>query len=106
MCCTRCRWAHLQQRLLGRYQWVLHVDSDVFALNFNNSLDGFLDPGSDVVLHVRENYEVAASAVLLRSTPFAHCFLEAWTDIESGAPGWLVDSLRTLTCFGMGAGAA
>ncbi|GAB4822345.1 hypothetical protein N2152v2_009391 [Parachlorella kessleri] len=86
------RWHHLQQRLLGRYQWLLHIDGDMHALNMSRPLERFLQAPEDILLHIREQYEVTASAVLLRSTPFSHCFLERWikmgTDYNRTRVNW------------------
>lgn len=85
------RWLHLQQRYLGKYQWILHIDSDVLALNMSRSLDRFLELDEDIVLHMREFNEVAAGTVLLRSSPFSHCFLDYWISMgahELHTEGW------------------
>ncbi|KAI7846174.1 hypothetical protein COHA_000344 [Chlorella ohadii] len=43
-----------------------------------HSLDKWLTVHEDVVLHIRQDYEVASAAVMVRSTPFGYCFLEEW----------------------------
>lgn len=70
------RWLHLQRRLLGKYQWILALDGDTLAVGLDNDLSSFLGGRNDVVLHLRENYELPTGVVLLRSSPFTWCFLE------------------------------
>jgi hypothetical protein len=65
--------------LWDTHDWVLGVDGDSIVVNASLSLDPYLSSPEDILLHVRMNGEVAAAAVLLKTTPFSKCFVEFWT---------------------------
>ncbi len=73
------RWLDLvTSDVWRRHKWVLHLDGDSIFLNFNKSLEAYTSMPEDVILQLRLNKEVTAAAVLMRTTPFADCFVRLW----------------------------
>ena len=62
----------------GKYDHVLHVDTDTIALNVTRSLHSFTRHPAAMQLQVRENGEVAGATYLARRSPEARCFLKLW----------------------------
>ena len=62
----------------GKYDHVLHVDTDTLALNVTRSLHSFTRHPAAMQLQVRENGEVAGATYLARRSPEARCFLKLW----------------------------
>ena len=78
------RWRVVQKYVDSKqYEWVLAADLDNLVVNPSRSLDEYLNIKEEIVFHIRENHEIAAGAVLLKSTLFASCFLDYWISL-----GW------------------
>lgn len=73
------RWAGiLASSVWKEHQWVLGIDGDTIPRGLDVSFDPFLASSQDIILHARLNGEVEASAVMMKTTPFAECFLRTW----------------------------
>ncbi len=73
------RWAGiLASSVWKEHQWVLGIDGDTIPRALNISFDPFLASSQDIILHARLNGEVEASAVMMKTSPFAECFLRTW----------------------------
>lgn len=72
---------------LHRYKYLLLLDADNLIFNLSRPLTEALHlplsltEGPDVILHMRDGGEAAASSYLLRNSPYARRFLEWWRDM-------------------------
>jgi hypothetical protein len=83
------RWAAiLASSAWKQHQWVMGIDGDTLPRAMNATLEPYFSLPEDVVLHARMNGEVAAAAVLLRTSAFAECFLRTWV-----AKGYYVNTV-------------
>lgn len=73
-------WQSLVDRYWDVADWMIGADFDVAPLGFHISVMRLLNATrGDVVLHVRENFEVFSAFVAFRTnSSFARCFLKAW----------------------------
>lgn len=76
------RWVHLLKNadIWEGYEWVLPIDGDTVAINGTLPLARFMAGDHHLTFAVREQREVIAGAMLLRTTPFARCFVEQWME--------------------------
>lgn len=65
-------------KYLHLYQRLLVLDGDNLAANMSKSLDDVLLRPEDVILHMREGGEVAASSYFLRNSQYSRCFVKYW----------------------------
>lgn len=73
------RWLDLiTSKMWQQHDWVLHLDGDSIFLDFNKSLEAYTTSAQQIILQVRLNKEVTAAAALMRTTPFAECFVRLW----------------------------
>lgn len=73
------RWLDLvTSKVWQQHEWVLHLDGDSIFLDFNKTFDAYTTAPQDIFLQIRLNKEVTAAAVLMRTSPFAECFLRLW----------------------------
>ena len=87
------RWRVVQEYVLAQeYEWILALDLDNLVANPRKSMEPFLSLNENVVFHVRENHQVAAGAVLFRTTAFSWCFLQHWISLGWEYPEPLYDT--------------
>ena len=74
------RWKTLRDRFWGTADWVIGSDGDVVPIGWHKNIMNWLNGiSADIVIHIRENYELHAAMIAFRtSSPFARCFLDEW----------------------------
>lgn len=88
------RWRKTLNHILTNSTYTLHLDADTIPLQPNISITQFMLPFKraalrrsnerpTVLLHMRENGEVTASAALFRNSITARCFLKLWNYVDT-----------------------
>ena len=73
------RWFKLAaSQMWQKHEWVLHLDADSIFVDFDKSFESFTSSPQDLIFQIRLNKEVTAAVVLMRTSPFAGCFLHSW----------------------------
>jgi len=63
--------------------WFLTLDGDVAVVNFNHSIESYIENDKDIIHVLREhNNEVMAGYVLIRNSPYGRAYLRDWISLN------------------------
>ncbi|RCN39441.1 hypothetical protein ANCCAN_14647 [Ancylostoma caninum] len=84
---NECRQDHILFRrhcmvvqVLGNYDYVLLVDSDIMVVNPQKRIEEFIDPSADIIFYDRfYNWEVAIGSYIVKNTSWSRQFLQGYS---------------------------
>jgi len=65
-------------RHLQHFQWIMFADLDTIVVNYNISVERYLDDSADVILPDRDNGEVGSYLYFVKNSCRGRAFLAAW----------------------------